>query len=75
MRRAGTVVRLAQGVLVVRCDDRDSADIGETVVDENLDDVGRIVDVFGPVQRPYLAVSPNDDVHPPSVLGDTLYLR
>lgn len=75
MQRAGTVVRLAQGVLVVRCDDRDRASIGDIVVDEALDAVGRVVDVFGPVQRPYLAVTPDDDVHPPSVLGETLYLR
>ncbi|MFW6002872.1 MAG: H/ACA ribonucleoprotein complex subunit GAR1 [Halanaeroarchaeum sp.] len=75
MQRAGSVVRLSQGLLVLRADDTDHAGIGAMVVDETLATVGRVVDVFGPVERPYLAVTPDDDVHPPAMLGETLYLR
>lgn len=75
MQRAGTVERLAQGLFVLRTDGDDHADIGAMVVDETLSTVGRVVDVFGPVERPYLAVTPEDDVHPPALLGKTLYLR
>jgi len=75
MRRAGTVVRSAQGLAIVRCDDDDAPDIGEFVLDSSLDSVGRIVDVFGPVSRPYLAVTPDSGVHVPELLGDTLYLK
>jgi len=75
MQRAGTVVRIAQGVLVVRTDSDDHADIGAILVDETLSVVGRVVDVFGPVDQPYMAVTPDDDVHPPAVIGSTLYLR
>jgi len=75
MRRAGTVVRLSQGLLVVRSDGEDHADIGAIVVDDALDRVGRVVDVFGPADRPYVAVTPDDDVHGPALLGATLYLR
>lgn len=32
--------------------------IGEQVVDENLKLVGKIVDLFGPVSSPYVAVKP-----------------
>ncbi len=60
MRRLGTVVGAAQGLLVVRSPDDSLADPGTEVVDESLDRVGEVVEVFGPVDRPYLAVSPAD---------------
>jgi RNA-binding protein len=75
MRRVGEVVRVAQHVAVVRSADESYPDIGTGVVDENLDDLGRIVDVFGPVDRPYLAVSPRDGVHLPGLVGTKLYAR
>lgn len=73
MRRAGTVVRVAQGLAIVQAADADHPDIGTTVLDESLADVGRIVDVFGPVERPYLAVSPAAEA--PALLGEPLYVR
>ncbi len=73
MHRAGSVVETAQGLLVCRGDD--DVDIGATLVDDSLTDVGRIVDVFGPVDRPYFAVSPAPDVHPPRLVGERLYVR
>ncbi|WP_240792415.1 Gar1/Naf1 family protein [Salarchaeum sp. JOR-1] len=75
MRRAGTVARTAQGLAIVRCEDETHPDIGAAVVDSSLDDVGRVVDVFGPTSRPYLAVTPENGVHLPAILGETLYLR
>ncbi|GAB3663299.1 H/ACA ribonucleoprotein complex subunit GAR1 [Halopiger thermotolerans] len=84
MRRVGSVVRTAQGLAVLRADDGDGGDgdadahrneIGTAVLDDNLEEVGRVVDVFGPVDRPYLAVTPDDDVHLPSLVGSTLYAR
>lgn len=75
MRKAGAVVRTAQGLAIVRVPGSDHPDIGEFVVDENLDTVGRIVDVFGPVERPYLAVTPETGRHLPMLLGDELYVR
>jgi len=32
--------------------------IGETVVDENLKSIGKILDIFGPVSSPYASVKP-----------------
>ncbi|WP_408958661.1 H/ACA ribonucleoprotein complex subunit GAR1 [Natrinema sp. 74] len=91
MRRVGAVVRTAQGLAVLRADeaDGDSAgddggadaidvhrdEIGTPVLDDSLEEVGRVVDVFGPVSRPYLAVTPDDGVHLPSLVGSTLYAR
>ncbi|ELZ16706.1 H/ACA RNA-protein complex component Gar1 [Haloterrigena salina JCM 13891] len=88
MRRIGSVVRTAQGLAVLRAEDTDDGsngdssggdrfrdEIGTSVLDDNLESVGRVVDVFGPVGRPYLAVTPDDDVHLPSLVGSTLYAR
>ncbi|RZV08277.1 snoRNP protein GAR1 [Natrinema hispanicum] len=82
MRRIGAVVRTAQGLAVLRADavDDEAAEayrdeIGTTVLDDSLEEVGRVVDVFGPVSQPYLAVTPDDDVHLPSLVSSTLYAR
>ncbi|SFS57202.1 H/ACA ribonucleoprotein complex subunit GAR1 [Halostagnicola kamekurae] len=85
MQRVGQVVRIAQGLLVIRPEDesagvtgeRDNVDdtIGTMVLDDSLSEVGRVVDVFGPVDRPYYAVTPDDGVHQPSLVGSTLYAR
>lgn len=89
MRRAGEVVRAAQGLAILRVDEDDAPDpasvdrdhprlgdlpgIGTGVVDSSLTQVGRVVDVFGPVARPYLAVKPSHR-DPASMLGDRLYV-
>jgi RNA-binding protein len=75
MRRVGEVVRVAQNIAVVRSPDGSHPDIGTGVVDEDLDELGRVVDVFGPVERPYLAVSPDGEVHLPALVGTKLYAR
>ena len=75
MRPAGEVVRIAQGLAVIRAPGTDRPEIGATLVDEDLATVGRVVDVFGPVQRPYVALSPADGTALPSLLGSRLYER
>jgi RNA-binding protein len=75
MRRIGTVARTAQGLAVVRCEDADHPTIGDRAVDESLSTVGRVVDVFGPVDRPYVAVTPTEGVDTVSLLGRKLYVR
>lgn len=74
MQKAGTVVRIAQGLLVVRADAESIPQIGTPVVDENIDDVGQVVDVFGPTANPYLAIHPDENVHAPALLNATLYV-
>ncbi|MFQ3320593.1 MAG: RNA-binding protein [Natronomonas sp.] len=73
MKRIGEVVRTAQGLAVIRCPGEEHPDVGAEVVDQNLDTIGRVVDVFGPVDRPYVAVSPDEGVSLPSLLGEKLY--
>ena len=79
MRRLGTVERAAGGVAVVRTpapdgEPSDPPDIGTEAVDERLTTVGRVVDVFGPVERPYLAVAAADG-DPARLLGTVVYGR
>ncbi|UPV76238.1 Gar1/Naf1 family protein [Halorussus limi] len=75
MQRLGDVVRTAQGLAVVRCPDDEPPDVGTEAVDEQLNAVGRVVDVFGPVSRPYVAVSPDEGVALATLLGQKLYAR
>lgn len=75
LKRIGEVVRTAQGLAVVRAPDEAYPEIGTDVIDENLDTVGHVVDVFGPVDRPYVAVSPASDVQLPVLLGSVVYAR
>jgi RNA-binding protein len=74
MKRAGTAQGTAQGVLVVRSNDSETPDIGTELVDESLETVGHVVDVFGPVSRPYLSLSPSVE-NPALLVGETVYAR
>jgi len=74
VRRVGEATRTAQGKLVVRCPDAEYPALGTTVLDEELNEVGTVVSVFGPVERPYLAVVPDDAAIVPLV-GSPLYAR
>ncbi|PSP99860.1 H/ACA RNA-protein complex protein Gar1 [Halobacteriales archaeon QS_5_70_17] len=75
MNRVGEVVRTAQGLAILRATGDDRPEIGLAVIDESLDPVGRVVDVFGPAERPYVAVDPDGDVRLPGLLGQVLYAR
>lgn len=57
--------------MVARCGEDVVPEVGNAVVDSGLDAVGRVVDVFGPVGRPYAVVEWERGVEP----GEKLYLR
>ena len=75
MRRIGEVVRTAQGLAILKSPDESYPNLGTELVDSKLDTVGRVVDIFGPVEQPYVAVSPASDVDVPMLLGEKLYAR
>ena len=76
MRRVGTVVRTAGGLAIARAAEGETPpEIGAGVVDESLSRVGRVVDVFGPVDHPYVAVTPADGVALAALVGGPLYAR
>ena len=74
MKRVGTVVGIAQGVVVVHAGSDDHPDLGTAVIDEQLEPVGRVVDIFGPVDQPYLAVAPRVETGA-TLVGTPLYAR
>lgn len=73
MRRAGTIDRVANGVGVIRTDD--PPDVGTDLVDAHLGAIGQVVDVFGPVDRPFVAVAPADGWDATDLLDVTCYVR
>ena len=75
MKRLGEVVGAAQSLAICRAPDDEFAPIGTPVIDDSLADVGTVVDVFGPVDRPYIAVDPGERVHLPGLVGQPLYVR
>jgi rRNA processing protein Gar1 len=70
MREIGDVVSQFKRFVICRSDTRAKALLGETVYSEKGTPVGTVVDVFGPVERPYLKIlkKNGENVH-------TLYLR
>jgi len=59
----------------VRSPDETVPTVGAAVVDEGLTEVGEVVSVFGPVDRPYAAVTPAEGVQPARLVGDPVYAR
>lgn len=74
MNRVGTVDRMAQGLLIARSHDRTTPAVGDTVVDEALEGIGRVVDVIGPVDRPYVVIDPTVD-DAAGLLNRRVYVR
>ena len=74
MKRVGTVVRIAQGLLVARSPDETVPVVGDRVVDEALVTVGRVVDVIGPVAAPFVVIAP-DETGDASVLNQRIYIQ
>jgi len=80
MRRIGTIGRIPGGLAVARLAEADPGveslpGAGTELVDEHLDGVGRIVEVMGPADRPYVVVSPAPDRTGSDLVGTTCYAR
>lgn len=74
MKRLGTIVRATSSLAVAQSTDDEPPEIGTTVLDEELSEVGTVVDVFGPVSQPYLTVSPEVE-HTARLVGTVVYAR
>lgn len=75
MRRVGTVVRVVEGILLARSEDETHPEVGEEVVDESLDPVGRVVAVIGPTERPYVVIAPAAEHPDATLLDERVYVR
>lgn len=73
MRRIGKVTHITdQGSVIVRTDR--TPPMGAKVVDKRVNEVGVIVDVFGPVKEPYVAIRPAKGVEVSNLVDQVLYL-
>ncbi len=59
--------------LIVRAEEK-IPEIGDQVVDEELREVGVVFDIFGPVNKPYIAIRPSVK-DPERYVGYVLYVR
>ncbi|MGY5855396.1 MAG: Gar1/Naf1 family protein [Candidatus Thorarchaeota archaeon] len=76
MRRLGKVLHISKrGSIILRTDKTPSAGSRSIVLDKKAREVGIIIDVFGPVKEPYVAVRPRRDFDPSKLVGQMLYLR
>tara|TARA_B100000686_G_scaffold306992_1_gene346874 strand:- start:91 stop:312 length:222 start_codon:yes stop_codon:yes gene_type:complete len=73
MKRIGEVKTITGSIAIVQSEDQTRPKIGTKVIDEKLENVGRIVDVIGPVSRPYMVVKIKKNVK--IILKKRLYSR
>ncbi len=58
MQRIGLVLHTSSsGNMILKAENLPR--IGDRVMDENLNQIGAVFDIFGPVSSPYVAVRPN----------------
>ncbi|MCF2137172.1 MAG: Gar1/Naf1 family protein [Candidatus Thorarchaeota archaeon] len=78
MRRLGTLLHITtRGSLIVRTSK--TPPIGGIVLTSNAEKIGKIVDVFGPVKEPYVAIRPfkrmgdtHDRAHPKTTVSEPI---
>jgi len=72
MRRLGKVSTYAkQGFLIIRSTFIPA--LNDRVIDKNLQVIGIVKDVFGPVKSPYVAIKPRIK-NPEKYIGEVLYI-
>jgi len=54
--RLGEVVNASGKTIVVRGGKISPSVMGKIVIDKNMNDIGRVVDVFGPVDHPFAKI-------------------
>lgn len=76
MRRLGTVLHISnRGSIIVKTEKTPPVGDKSVVMDKKAQIVGKIMDVFGPVQNPYVAIRPNRDYDTSKLIGQMLYMQ
>ena len=73
MKRIGEAKTITGSIAVVQGEDQTRPEIGTKVIDEKLEKVGHIVDIIGPVSRPYIVIKIRKGVK--DILKKRLYSR
>ena len=75
MRRLGKVLHISnRGSIIIRTEKTSPVGRQTIVMDKKAQEVGTIIDVFGPVKYPYVAIKPNRGYDPQKLVGQMLYL-
>lgn len=75
MRRLGKVLHISnRGSIIIRTEKTPPVGRQAIVMDKKAQEVGIIIDVFGPVNFPYVAIKPNRGYNPQKLVGQMLYL-
>ena len=79
MKRLGTALHVVQKRLIVRGEQTDGIEaniprINSWVVDQKRTRVGKVFDIFGPINNPYIIVRPNREVDAAAHVGKKLYI-
>lgn len=76
LRRLGKVLHISKrGSIILRTDKTPPVGDRSIVLDKKAQEVGNIIDVFGPVKTPYVAIRPKDKTDPKKLVGQMLYLQ
>lgn len=76
LRRLGKVLHISKrGSIILRTDKTPPVGNRSLVLDKKAQEVGTIIDVFGPVNAPYVAVRPKKKTDPQKLVGQMLYLK
>ncbi len=75
MRRLGKVLHVSsRGSLVLRTDKTPPMGKQARVLDKKAQEIGIIIDVFGPVKSPFVSIRPKGNIDPQKLVGQMLYL-
>lgn len=76
LKRLGKVLHISKrGSIILRTDKTPSVGSRSVVLDKKAQEVGQIIDVFGPVKEPYVAVRPRPQFDTSKIVGQMLYLK
>ncbi|MBE0527518.1 MAG: H/ACA RNA-protein complex protein Gar1 [Candidatus Thorarchaeota archaeon] len=75
MRRLGKVLHISnRGSIIIRTEKTPPLGSNSLIMDKQAQEVGIIIDVFGPVKFPYVAIKPNRSYDTKKLVGQMLYL-
>ena len=79
MKRLGTALHAVQNKLIIQSEQivGSETDVPRTnswVVDQKRTRVGKVFDIFGPINHPYIIVRPNRGVDAAAHVGKKLYI-
>jgi RNA-binding protein len=79
LKRLGTALHVVMKKLIVRGEQNDGSkvnipQVNSWVVDQKRTKVGKIFDLFGPINHPYIIVRPNRGTDAAAHVGKKLYV-